>query len=581
MNFQGVARNNNNVIIASQQISLRFSIIQGSASGNIEYTETRKATTNAQGVFSVVIGDTGATSVLGIYDNINWKLVPKFLKIEMDPAAGSNFILMGTTQLQSVAFAQYANSVAAEHIIGTIPVANGGTGATSLSALKSALGVDVLTSSPTFTGTITAPTFSSNITTGTAPFVVASTTPVTNLSIGGNAATATKLAAPKNINGVAFDGSADITITSNVDANTLTGTTLKSTVVNSNLTSVGIITTGTWSASTIAVSKGGTGLTSVGTNGQILTSTGAGTLTWTTPSSGGVPYTGANADLNLGAQNLIAGDLVANSNIRVGTATPTASAIFEMSSTTQGFLPPRMTSSQIKAINNPAPGLMVWCTDCVDLSSNGDLLDGRLAVYHTINGAGNYEGWTGINGQIIQSLIPLRIGDTYGGGILAYFLQVGDPGYDPNVQHGLIMSSSEIAFNAGTGTPWDPNQIYTSIGSNGTAIGTGMSNTTSIIAAIGNSGFYAAKEARDYNGGGYSDWFLPSLDELTAIFESHRNNTRLQSAVGWFVPVHWTSSQLNANNAFIIRYSGPSQQVSTEDWPKSTPGFPIRAIRTF
>lgn len=58
-------------------------------------------------------------------------------------------------------------------------------------------------------------------------------------TITGNAATATKLAASKTINGVAFDGSADINAPA--AAETLTGTTLKSTVTGSSLTSVGTL----------------------------------------------------------------------------------------------------------------------------------------------------------------------------------------------------------------------------------------------------------------------------------------------------------------------------------------------------
>ena len=135
LNFQGVARTSNNVILASQQISLRLSIIQGSAIGASEYTETRKVNTNAQGLFNAVIGDTGAISSIGNFASINWKLSPKFLKIEMDPAAGTNFITMGTTQFQSVAYAMFANSVDAENISGIVPVARGGTGATSLALL--------------------------------------------------------------------------------------------------------------------------------------------------------------------------------------------------------------------------------------------------------------------------------------------------------------------------------------------------------------------------------------------------------------------------------------------------------------
>ena len=93
--------------------------------------------------------------------------------------------------------------------------------------------------------------------------------------VTGNAATATKLAATKNINGVAFDGSSNITIAA--DANTLTGTTLASNVVSSSLTSVGTITSGTWSASTIDVAHGGTGLTSL-TAGYIPYGNGTGSF---------------------------------------------------------------------------------------------------------------------------------------------------------------------------------------------------------------------------------------------------------------------------------------------------------------
>jgi len=79
-------------------------------------------------------------------------------------------------------------------------------------------------------------------------------------SLTGNASTATKLATARNINGTAFDGTANITIVA--DANTLTGTTLASNVVNSNLTSVGTITSGTWSGSVIGSNVGGAGTVS-------------------------------------------------------------------------------------------------------------------------------------------------------------------------------------------------------------------------------------------------------------------------------------------------------------------------------
>ncbi|ANS03420.1 hypothetical protein [uncultured Mediterranean phage uvDeep-CGR2-KM19-C269] len=62
--------------------------------------------------------------------------------------------------------------------------------------------------------------------------------------VTGNSDTATTLATPRNINGVSFDGSQDITITAVADAGTLSGTTLNSTVVTSSLTTIGTVTTG-------------------------------------------------------------------------------------------------------------------------------------------------------------------------------------------------------------------------------------------------------------------------------------------------------------------------------------------------
>ena len=131
-----------------------------------------------------------------------------------------------------------------------------------------ALASNVVTSGITSVGTLT------NLTV---------TNPIAG-SVTGNAATATKLAASKTINGVAFDGTADITAPA--AAETLTGSTLKSTVTGSSLTSVGTITSGVWSGTAVAIEKGGTGLSVTGTANQVLTSTGSGTLTWTTPSSG-------------------------------------------------------------------------------------------------------------------------------------------------------------------------------------------------------------------------------------------------------------------------------------------------------
>ena len=172
-----------------------------------------------------------------------------------------------------------------------------------------------------------------------------STVTATNFAgnLTGNASTATKLAATKNINGVAFDGSANITIAA--DANTLTGTTLASNVVNSSLTGVGTITSGTWSGTTIAVAKGGTGTTT----GSI---TGTSALTFAAG--------GTNQNVSLTPSGT--GSVLLNGSVGIGTSVTTSSAALEISSTTKLFYPPRMTTSQRDAIASPGSGGVIFNT---------------------------------------------------------------------------------------------------------------------------------------------------------------------------------------------------------------------------
>ena len=128
INFQGVARSANGTILANQKISLKLSIITGSNTSTPDYIETRSVATNTQGIFSIVVGDTGAISTIGSYASISWKISSKFLKVEMDPNNGTNFISLGTTPLQFVPFSYYSNGVDAANVAGILPVKSGGTG---------------------------------------------------------------------------------------------------------------------------------------------------------------------------------------------------------------------------------------------------------------------------------------------------------------------------------------------------------------------------------------------------------------------------------------------------------------------
>ena len=158
LNFQGVARNAQGNALINSVVTIRLSIQTAATGGITEYSETRTVTTNAVGLFNVVIGSAGATSSTGSIANINWNVGTRFLLLEMDTQGGNNFVSLGTTQLQSVPYALNSNtSVTAVNVTGIVSIANGGTG----SAVKNF--VDLSTNqtiggNKVFTGDITAAT---------------------------------------------------------------------------------------------------------------------------------------------------------------------------------------------------------------------------------------------------------------------------------------------------------------------------------------------------------------------------------------------------------------------------------------
>jgi hypothetical protein len=124
-NYQAVARNNAGQIVPSQNIGVRFTIHDQTATGTIVYQETHATTTNNVGLFTLGIGR--GTVVSGTFSSINWATGDKYLQVEIAPAGGTNYTVQGTTQFLSVPYALYAaktNIVAGNN---TITVANGNT----------------------------------------------------------------------------------------------------------------------------------------------------------------------------------------------------------------------------------------------------------------------------------------------------------------------------------------------------------------------------------------------------------------------------------------------------------------------
>ena len=156
------------------------------------------------------------------------------------------------------------------------------------------------------------------------------------------------------------------------------------------------------------------------------------------------------------------------------------------------------------------------------------------------------------------------IGTSFQGGKLAYILQSGDPGYVAGQTHGLIAATSDQS----TDIQWY-NGSKIKVGGTATAIGTGMANTNAIIAAQG-AGSYAASICKAYNGGGYSDWYLPSKDELNELYIN-------QIAVGGFSNnYYWSSTEDGNDYAWGQVFGTGGQGYDGKDGTTT-----VRAVRAF
>ena len=104
MSYQAVIRNSTNQLVTNHLVGMKISILQGSASGTVVYTETQTPTTNLNGLVSIEIGG-GAG-----FSTINWGSGLYFIKTETDPAGGTNYTIAGTSQLISVPYSLFAKT---------------------------------------------------------------------------------------------------------------------------------------------------------------------------------------------------------------------------------------------------------------------------------------------------------------------------------------------------------------------------------------------------------------------------------------------------------------------------------------
>ena len=109
MSYQAVVRNANNELVVNQQVQIRMSIIQHSINGPVVFMENHTATTNFNGLVTVEIG--AGQSILALTLNqLDWANDDFFIKMEVDPTGGNQFLLVGVQQLLTVPYAFHSNT---------------------------------------------------------------------------------------------------------------------------------------------------------------------------------------------------------------------------------------------------------------------------------------------------------------------------------------------------------------------------------------------------------------------------------------------------------------------------------------
>ena len=510
MSYQAVIRNLENELVTNSTVGIKISIIKSTINGQIVYAEEHSTITNSYGLINLEVG-TGYP-LTGNFSGINWWDDNYFIRTDTDPYGGSYYVLHGVSQLLSVPYAMHART--AESISGNIvetdPLFSGSPAAllTEIDLIKLSNLTGVNTGDQDLSGLVTITSLTDSLS------ILRSEIPIINgylieevdpLFSGSPAAMISEL---------------DIINLSNLSGINTGDQDLSHLVtINSLSDSLSILRSEIPIINNYLIEE--LDPLFLGSPAALISDEDIINLS------------------NLSGENTGDQDLshLVTKNEFEDSLNIIRSEIPDVGSFIIDEIDPYFSSSPASAITEA--DILNWNNkqDAI-VAGNGIIISGN--VISTEFQQENYSSNS-------EPEFTHYIGELYGGGVIFHLWK------DENGnEKGLIVSLNHISTSSGFS-----NVTTDFIGSSSRSLWDGNTNTNAIINQQGHTAS-AAQLAREYTGGGYTDWYLPALDELNLLYNNRYNvNRTLASTPGATQIGHnryWASVEHSENCAWAFYF---------------------------